>query len=166
MDVLAIQVEDDSGVRVGPMVSSARQDPAFDYGSAFSRGMALQIEGKQTLLVSGTASIASDGRTLHVDDGEPQIIETLLNIGALLERQGGSLRDICVGTLFYKDPTILRGYQQLTSILGMPELPLIPVEADVCRPDLLVEIEAVAMVDRSAPPDTDALEDTTGELPR
>ena len=146
MDVLAIQADPGSGVNVLPLHRSSRQDPAFDYGSAFSRGMSVEVDGRQTILVSGTASIAADGRTLHLDDREPQVVETLLSIGALIERQGGSLQDICCGTFFYKDLAVLKAYQQVTKILGMPELPLVPVLADVCRPDLLVEIEAVAQV--------------------
>ncbi len=145
MDVLAIQVEEGAGT-VRPVNRSSRQTEPFAYGSAFSRGMALSSEGAQTILVSGTASIDSAGHTLHRDNPEAQVLETLLSIAALLEPAGASLPDISAGTLFYKDAESRRVYEQVTTLLGVPKLPLVPVLADVCRDELLVEIEAVALV--------------------
>jgi len=46
MDVLALEHADDGRVRVEPLRRSSRQDKACDYGSAFSRGMSLEIEGR------------------------------------------------------------------------------------------------------------------------
>ena len=41
---------------------------AYDYGSAFSRGMRIDLNGLTILLISGTASIDDEGRTVHVGD--------------------------------------------------------------------------------------------------
>jgi enamine deaminase RidA (YjgF/YER057c/UK114 family) len=150
MDVLAIQVEESLGT-VRPVNRSSRQTEPFCYGSAFSRAMAFAAEDAQTILVSGTASIDSAGRSLHRGNPEAQILETLLSIAALLEPAGARLQDIGAGTLFYKDAESRRVYEQVTTLLGVPKLPLVPVLADVCRDELLVEIEAVALV---SPPTT------------
>ena len=133
-----------------PLLDSSRQPAAFDYGSGFSRGMVLSHEGVRTVFVSGTASIGSDGRTRHVDDAEGQILQTLLSLAALLEPEGASLCDLAAGTLFAKDRAALDAYEQVTRLLGVPTLPLVPVLADVCRPELLVEIDALALLDGAA----------------
>jgi enamine deaminase RidA (YjgF/YER057c/UK114 family) len=108
--------------------------------------VSVSIEGRKTIFVSGTASIDREGRSIHREDYEGQAIETLLNMAALLGEQGGRLRDIALATLFYKDDEMLAAYQDVSHLLGLEDLPIIPVRADVCRRELLVEIEAVALV--------------------
>lgn len=145
MDVLALEVTDPGDVRVEPVRTSDRQNPAFRYGSAFSRGMALVTGGRCTLWVSGTASIGPGGETLHTGHVEAQILETLLSVAALLEEQGAGLRDIVTATLFCKTPAVYAAAERVTRLLDLPHLPAVSVRADVCRSDLLVELEAVAV---------------------
>lgn len=146
MDVLALDTESRDAVRIRPILGSRRQPPAFSYGSAFSRALALDMDGRQVVYVSGTASIDRDGRSIHVGDPEAQAFETLLNIAALLEDQGGHLGNICMATLFCKNRDAYDAYRRVTQLLQAPAFPTIPVHADVCRGDLLVEIEAVALI--------------------
>ncbi len=146
MEVLALRSSNRQAAR--PLNRSSRQHESFCYGSAFSRGMTLRLDEAKTILVSGTASIGPDGRTLHEGNREAQIAETLLSIAALLETEGATLSDIAAGTLFYKDAAALEGYRNLIRLLGVVELPLVEVLADVCRPELLVEIEALALLER------------------
>ncbi|MBW2526752.1 MAG: hypothetical protein JRI23_21395 [Deltaproteobacteria bacterium] len=128
------------------VAESERQNRPFTYGSAFSRAMSLTWHGGETLLVSGTASIGSDGRTRHVDEPEAQAVETLLAIAALLEPRGCRLSDIAAGTVYFKDATARAAFQRVERQLELPRLPLLPMHADVCRPELLIEIEAAALV--------------------
>jgi len=151
MDVLAIKTSDESTANIAPLTLSKRQNPSLEYGSAFSRGMTLDIEGQKTILVSGTASICTAGRSLHIDDRQGQIVETLLNIAALIESEGASLADICSGTFFYKDEETLRAYGEVKRMMGNLDLPLVNILADVCRPELLIEIEAVVQVPKAVP---------------
>jgi len=144
MDLLA--VDGRSAVGIEPILGSERQPPAFTYGSGFSRGMTLTMEGRKIVLISGTASTNARGKTIHVDDPEAQCLETLLSIGAILKGQGGSLDNICTSTLFCKHPKILNAYRNVQRLLGLHEFPAIPMLADVCRPDWLVEIEAIALI--------------------
>jgi enamine deaminase RidA (YjgF/YER057c/UK114 family) len=146
MDLLTVHAVDGADVRIHPVLGSRRQRNAFAYGSDFSRAVAVSIEGRKTVFVSGTASIDREGRSVHCGDYEGQAIETLLNMAALLEEQGGRLRDIALATLFYKDDDMLAAYQDVAHLLGLEDLPIVPVRADVCRSELLVEIEAVALV--------------------
>ncbi|MBI2900084.1 MAG: hypothetical protein HYY17_07855 [Planctomycetes bacterium] len=133
MDLLAVD-----GLPVRLIRTTPRQSEAFAYGSAFSRGA---VVGR-TIHVSGTASIGADGRTLHVGDPEAQFAETLDNVAALLSAEGARLKDVVSATLFCRDEGVLE------SCLArrLAPFPFVPVVAHVCRPDLLVEIEAVAAV--------------------
>ncbi len=150
MDVLAVEGETPEAATVRAIQESSRQDEPFAYGSSFSRGMALSYAGQELILVSGTASIDSAGHTLHGWEREAQILETLLSIAALLEDQGAGLKDIRSATLFCKDRETLDVFQRVTRQLGVEGLPVIPVLADVCRHELMVEIEALAVVPEEA----------------
>lgn len=146
MDVLALETTGPGGAVATPIRRSPRQDQSFSYGSAFSRGMTIAVEGKKTIHISGTASINKAGATVHVDDPEGQSLETLLSIAAILEEQGGGLHNITSSTLFCKNLEAYDAWMRVTRLLGVPDFPTVRVLADVCRPDLLVEMEAVAVL--------------------
>jgi enamine deaminase RidA (YjgF/YER057c/UK114 family) len=146
MDVLAIQADPGAHVPMAPILHSERQGRAFSYGSAFSRAMRVGLGEQETIYVSGTASIDPSGKSRFLDEPDAQILETLLSVSALLQERGGSLEDICQATLFCKRPEYLQVYEQVTRLLGISKLPIVPVVADVCRADLLVELEAIAVV--------------------
>jgi enamine deaminase RidA (YjgF/YER057c/UK114 family) len=148
MDLLAIDTrsaEPANGLSVRPILRTERQGQAAAYGSAFARAVVLDRGGKKIIHVSGTASIDADGHSTHLDDVSAQYCGTLLSIAALLEQEGASLTDICQGTLFAKTPAVARACRQVSRRLGLAPLPLVEVIADICRPELLVEIEAIAI---------------------
>src|SRR5579871_5417441 len=63
---------------------------AYDYGSAFSRGMRIELNGVTILLISGTASIDDQGQTVHVGDLRAQVRRTYDNISKLLASEGAT----------------------------------------------------------------------------
>jgi enamine deaminase RidA (YjgF/YER057c/UK114 family) len=146
VDVLAVSGRDGDRVAVTPIHRSPRQDSSYRYGSAFSRGMVVAIDGVRTIHISGTASIDTTGASTHLGDAEMQSVETLLSISAILEEHGASLADIASATLYCKDARAFEAWERVTKLLGVPAFPRISVLADVCRDDLLVEMEAVALV--------------------
>jgi enamine deaminase RidA (YjgF/YER057c/UK114 family) len=146
MDLLAVDAQPASGLVVRPVLRSERQGEASAYGSAFARAMVFERGGRKIIEVSGTASIDADGRSAHPGDASAQYCGTLLSIAALLEQEGASLSAIAQGTLFAKTAAVARACQDVSRRLSLPGLPLIEVVADVCRPELLVEVEAVAIV--------------------
>ncbi len=146
MDVLALRSDDPECARATAIRRSPRQDSSFNYGSSFSRGMAIEIEGRTTVHISGTASINTAGMSTHAGDAEHQSLETLLSISAILAEQGGSLGDITSATLFCKTKEAWEAWDRATRLLGIPSFPRICMIADVCRDDLLVEMEAVALI--------------------
>lgn len=132
---------------------------AYDYGSAFSRGMRIDLNGLTILLISGTASIDDAGRTVHVGDLRAQLRRTFDNITKLLASEGATWHDIVRTTCYLRD--IERDYQvfneERTAFYKEQQLDPLPastgIQAILCRPDLLVEIEAIAMFRREMPTD-------------
>jgi enamine deaminase RidA (YjgF/YER057c/UK114 family) len=146
MDVLALETDGPASAAAIPIVQSPRQDQSFNYGSAFSRGMTLEIEGRRTVHISGTASINPAGESIHIGDAEMQSLETLMCIASILEQQGGSLENVTSATLFCKNREALEAWTRVSRLLRVPTFPKICVLADVCRHDLLVEMEVVATI--------------------
>lgn len=130
---------------------------AYDYGSAFSRGMRIDLNGVTILLISGTASIDDAGRTVHVGDLRAQVRRTYDNITKLLASEGATWHDIVRTTCYLRD--IERDYQafnqernEFYKEQALDPLPASTgIQAILCRPDLLVEIEAIAMFRRETP---------------
>ena len=131
---------------------------AYDYGSAFSRGMRIDLNGLTILLISGTASIDENGRTVHVGDFRAQLHRTYQNISQLLAAEGATWHDIVRTTCYLRD--IERDYeafnQERTAFFKAQGLDPLPastgIQAILCRPDLLIEIEAIAMFRRESSP--------------
>lgn len=143
MDVLAT---DGPGVISVPVRKSNRQGSAADYGSSFSRAMSVQVGGLDMIFVSGTASIDPSGASVHIGDTKAQITETLNCISDLLDSRGATLKDICLATLFGKTQEILNDCRPILGAGKKYDFPVVPVVAYVCRDDLLVEIEALAVI--------------------
>ncbi len=124
---------------------------AYDYGSAFSRGLRIDLNGLVVLLISGTASIDESGQTVHVGDFRAQLRRTYENISRLLETEGATWKDIVRTTCYLRD--IDRDYaafnEERTRFYDERELRPYPastgIQAILCRPELLIEIEAIAM---------------------
>jgi enamine deaminase RidA (YjgF/YER057c/UK114 family) len=131
----------------GPTVSflgNRHQEDAIRYGSAFSRA-ALWEEGTcRHLLVSGTASIDEQGRTCFPGNVAAQAHHTLENVEALLRDCSLRWDDVAASTVFLKHPQDLATYRAVAAQHGIAEVPQVVVVADVCRPDLLFEIEVTA----------------------
>ena len=123
----------------------------YERPSSFSRGLRLDFGNVAVLLISGTASVGANGETLFPGDFRAQIRRTFANITALLESEGASWKDIVRTTCYLRD--IERDYaafnEERTAFYGDQELDPLPastgIQAILCRPDLLVEIEAIAM---------------------
>ena len=130
---------------------------AFEYAkpSSFSRGLRLDIKGVTILLISGTASIDENGKTVHEGDFRAQTWRTYQNITGLLASEGATWKDVVRTTCYLRD--IERDYAAFNEIRtqffkeqGLDPLPASTgIQAILCRPDLLVEMEAMAIFDAS-----------------
>lgn len=129
---------------------------AFCYArpSSFSRGLRLELGDYVLLLISGTASVDEHGRTIHEGDFRAQCWRTYRNITSLLEAEGATWRDVVKTTCYLRD--IERDYKAFnevrTAFFTWQTLHPLPasvgIQARLCREDLLVEIEAMALLRR------------------
>jgi len=133
---------------------------AYEYSkpSSFSRGLRVDLPGAVMLFLSGTASVDEHGRTVHVGDFRAQCVRTLRNLTRLLAAERASWHDVVRTTCYLRD--IDRDYDAFNEVrtlfltrAGIDPLPAsTAIEARICRPDLLVEIEAIAMIPRDEGP--------------
>ncbi len=155
MDVERVLEEVMRAEAVGKKAISAPEalNEAYHYAhpSSFSRGMRVDLGNIAVLLISGTASVGPEGQTLHVGDFRAQTRQTYANITALLESEGASWKDVVRTTCYLRD--IERDYaafnQERTAFCEAQGLDPLPastgIQAILCRSDLLVEMEAIAI---------------------
>ena len=124
---------------------SVRNPPQFE------RGLLIAGKGRSVLLISGTASITGQ-ETVGIGDVEKQTIVTIENISKLTDPSRiGQL--MAHPGLPGKKHGLLRAYikkqSDFTAVRRIcekyfPDVPVSYIEADICRDDLLVEIEGEA----------------------
>lgn len=137
-------------------VENPRQISAYQYPRkygprpAFARASVLQESSAAMLFISGAASIVGH-ETLHVGDAAAQTRESLANIEALLGEANRVVGAACfvLGSLAYKvyvrhssDLPIIQA--QISSAVGS-SVRIVYLKADICRRNLLVEIEATGV---------------------
>jgi enamine deaminase RidA (YjgF/YER057c/UK114 family) len=131
---------------VRTVMSSPTLNEAAQYGADFVRGMKVVETNKVALYVSGTASIDEYGRTAHPGDIDAQADRMLVNIAALLARQGAGFGDVASAITYLKHPADAGRLREKLRAAGFEGFPHALVAAPICRPDLLCETEALAVV--------------------
>lgn len=125
-------------------VASPLQCPAPAYGSSFSRAMEISTNGGRRLFVSGTASIAPGGKTQWPGDVCKQVGLTMDVVEAILRSRGFALADISRATAYFRHPADFDALAEWIGAHRLFRLPLVSAQCDVCRDDLLFELEAEA----------------------
>ena len=121
--------------------------PAINYGITFERGTRICYGDRSHLLISGTASINNKGATLHKGNIEKQTLQTLENIKALLHHQDATFSDLAYLIVYLRNKKDKDVARKILSEETENDLPVLFVEASVCRPDWLIEIEGVAVIE-------------------
>lgn len=141
----------------GTQIENPRQISAFAYppeygpkSPSFSRGCVRRTSDGAEILLSGTASIVGH-KSVHEGDLMAQLEETMVNIDTLL-RHAGSQHGL--GNVTLTDLTSLKVYvrraadrsaiEAALSRQVTAECSVLYVEADICRRELLLEIEGIA----------------------
>lgn len=127
---------------------------AYEYDSPvpFSRGMRVELPGASMLLISGTSSVNEDGKSVHAGDIVAQCRRTFENIEALLESENADWHDVVRTTCYLRDMS--RDYAAFNEVRmgfyreqGLDPFPASTcIQATICREDLLVEVEAIAIL--------------------
>jgi enamine deaminase RidA (YjgF/YER057c/UK114 family) len=158
--VSALALDGDPGRFMLVPLENPNQTPAFAYAARyspsspkFSRALAVSLGSHALILVSGTASI-TDSETRWIGDVERQTVQTLDNIAALIGEPnlarhglpglGATLSDLPSARVYVKHQ---KDFDTVRAVCEarLGDVPIVYVQADVCRPDLLVEIEAVGV---------------------
>lgn len=139
-----------NGCMTAKAVPSPLQCPALDYGSSFSRAVELDLPDHRRLFVSGTASIAPEGHTVHVGRVDAQIAKTIDVVAAILESRDMQWPDVVRGIAYVKDATDIRLYARYCATHGLPLMPVVAMNSTICRDDLLFELEVDAIREGAA----------------
>jgi enamine deaminase RidA (YjgF/YER057c/UK114 family) len=134
-----------SAAATASVVRSPRQSSATKYGSSFSRAVELALPDHRRLYVSGTASIDEAGNTVFLGDASRQIDKTLEVVGAILSSRDMGWNDVSRSIVYFKHAADASLLEKRRAAAGIPLFPAVVVESDVCRDDLLFEIELDAM---------------------
>jgi len=141
--LLAVKPKHD-GVKVFA-VPSPLQCPALDYKSSFARAVEIDQPGSRLLTISGTASIEPGGKTVHLDDTEKQIELTMAVVHEILKSRDMDWEHTARAIAYFKDDSEAHLLTKYCVEHNLPELPVAISHADVCRHDLLFEIELDAV---------------------
>jgi enamine deaminase RidA (YjgF/YER057c/UK114 family) len=148
-------------------LENPQQTPAYTYGPQhspqspkFSRAMALVLGRYATTWVSGTASIVN-AESQHVGDIAHQTEQTIDNIERLVAAENFAAHGVRGAEAGLSDFAKIRVYLKRAEDFAQcravcerrfGSVPAIYAVADVCRPELLVEIEGIAFSKYSAAP--------------
>ena len=141
-------------------IENKLQTPVHQYGTEYSprrpkfaRGLVEIVGDKATIYISGTASIRQS-RTVYPDSVDAQTRATIDNIETLISDEnlrwqgisglGATPGDAAQVHVYVKNPA---DYPVVKGICRdrFGDVPVIYTIADICRPPLLVEIEAVVV---------------------
>ncbi|HEX8170482.1 MAG TPA: Rid family hydrolase [Thermoanaerobaculia bacterium] len=129
----------------GVQVENPRQVAAYDYPPRYgpkSPSFSRATVWRDTVFVSGTSSVVGH-ESVHAGDVAAQLEETLRNIELVLGRAGarGGLDAVVAAKTYIRRAS---DYEAVARRLEGVFASNLYVEADICRADLLLEIEAVA----------------------
>jgi len=137
-------------------IENPRQVSAYNYPATygprsptFSRAALVYLPGQEILFISGTASIVGH-LTVHSGDVAGQCAESLANVAAVVEQanrvsrgQPYALENLSYRVYVRHAADFPAIHEVLTGRLGSAA-EVVYLQADICRADLLVEIEAMA----------------------
>lgn len=144
-----------AATRPGTPIENPRQVSAYSYpaqygprGPTFSRALFTAWGGVAQLYISGTASIFGHS-SRHQGDPQAQTAETILNLRSVMrEARDHGLIDVCAET-----DTLIKVYLRRPELKTVVEAQLrqafgadpqtVWLQADICRSELLLEIEVV-----------------------
>lgn len=122
-------------------LQSPLQCAATSYGSSFSRAVEIVTAGKRRVLVSGTASIEPGGKSVRVGDIRGQIELTMEVIEAILQTRKMGFPNVTRALAYCKDRSYAPLFAAWLKSRGLGAMPYAPVHSDICREDLLFEVE-------------------------
>ena len=141
MDALAID-----GIKPGQMhylYARTHLNPTYEYGVSFERGTYVDFGDRRKVYISGTASINNKGEIMYAGDICKQTARMMENVEMLLQEAACTYDDVDQMVVYLRDPA---DYQVVKEIYEQrfPTIPKVFINAFVCRPGWLIEMECMA----------------------
>jgi chorismate lyase/3-hydroxybenzoate synthase len=127
----------------GRQVENPRQIAAYNYPPQYGRktpSFSRATVWGDVVYVSGTSSVVGH-ETVHAGDVMAQLEETLRNIEIVLAQTGRTLANVLTAKTYVRHPS---DYEAIAARLANVFPANLYLEAEICRADLLLEIECVA----------------------
>jgi len=126
-------------------IHSPLQSPACNYKSSFSRAVETACPTHRFLYISGTASINAEGISTYRGDTARQVEFTMQVVEALLKSRDMNWTDAFRGIIYFKHRQVMEFFQRYCTDKQIPRFPLAISCANICREELLFEIELDAV---------------------
>lgn len=132
-----------SPAQVEQIEARTHLNPTSEYGVAFERATAVDFGDRRHVYVSGTASINNRGEVVHVGDIARQTERMIENVGVLLSAAGCDYSNVGHLIVYLRD---IADASEVEAIFSerFPDIPRVLVQAPVCRPTWLIEMECMA----------------------
>ena len=132
------------GVLVDYIKGASHLNRTSQYGVRFERGTKVEYPDRNHVYISGTASIDNNGKILFGGDIVRQTERMIENVQVLLEEAGCGFAQVGSMTVYLRD---IADYAVVKDIFDkrFPDCPRVIVQAPVCRPGWLVEMECIAI---------------------
>lgn len=129
--------------QISYLQAKSHLNPTYEYGVTFERGTCITYGDRRHIFISGTASIDNKGQILHVGDVRNQTVRMMENIAALLAEADATIDNIKSSIVYLRDAA---DYAVISELFKerWPMLDPVYVQAPVCRPGWLIEMECVA----------------------
>ena len=119
-------------------------NPTYEYGVTFERGTYVDYGDRRQVFISGTASINNKGEIMYAGDVKQQTLRMWENVETLLKEADCSYEDVSQMIVYLRD---IADYAVVKAMYDerFPDKPKVFVNASVCRPGWLVEMECMAV---------------------
>ena len=121
-----------------------------EYGVSFERGTMVDYGDRRQVFISGTASINNRGEIMYLHDIRKQTLRMWENVEALLREADCTFDEVGQIIVYLRD---IADYHVVRSMFDerFPDKPKVFLNAPVCRPGWLIEMECMAVKAQAHP---------------
>ena len=119
-------------------------NPTYEYGVSFERGTYIDYGDRRHVFISGTASINNRGEVMHPGDIRRQTERMCENVEVLLAEAACTFKHVGHLLIYLRD---IADYAVVQALFEerFPRIPKVYLQAPVCRPGWLIEMECMAV---------------------
>ena len=119
-------------------------NPTYEYGVSFERGTYVDYGDRRQVFISGTASINNRGEIMYPGDVRQQTLRMWENVETLLAEAECGFEHVGHLLVYLRDIADYTVVQEMFEE-RFPNIPKVYLQAPVCRPGWLVEMECMAV---------------------